>query len=77
MAKSKVRVVNKHSSSAPVLVAAPEPPAGWARTTVRLRPDQLEALRRAALERVSGSSAKADASELLREIVDGWLRGRS
>lgn len=40
----------------------------------RLRPDQIEALRREALRRAGArGSGKPDASELVRDAVDRWL----
>lgn len=75
----KVRIVNKHaSSSAPSLAAVPEPSTRWTRTTLGIRPEQLQALREVALERAAarGGAAKADVGELVREILDAWLRVR-
>ena len=46
-------------------------------TNVRIRADQWEALRREALERaLARRGGKADASEVLREIIDSWLETR-
>ncbi len=40
----------------------------------RMRPDQIEALRKEALRRaLAGRPGKADASELVREAVDLWF----
>jgi hypothetical protein len=41
----------------------------------RLEPEQLDALRREALRRAADrGSMKPDASELVREAVDAWLK---
>lgn len=61
--------------------SAPEAPAHAPReasdvtTTFRVRRDQLDALQRAAIRaRTARGTGKADASALLREILDGWLK---
>jgi hypothetical protein len=43
-------------------------------TTVRLGRAQWNALRKAALERALAKGGKADASAVLRELVDEWMR---
>jgi hypothetical protein len=48
---------------------------GLVPATFRFAPDQLAALRREALRRAGErGSAKPDASELIREAVNLWLR---
>jgi hypothetical protein len=58
--------------------ARPAPvPAGPARfvvTTVRIEAEQWGALRQAALERATAQGGKADASAVLREVLDAWMR---
>jgi hypothetical protein len=56
--------------------APAEASARWAVTTVRLRADQWSALRRAALERAEAQGGKADASAVLRDVLDAWIQGR-
>lgn len=53
-----------------------EPPTKFAVTTFRLKPDQWEALRLAALEQAKVKGGKADASEVLRGILDHWMASR-
>lgn len=56
------------------LPAVPPPKKGLVLAGFRLRPDQLEALRREAFRRAEErGSRKPDASELLREALDAWL----
>lgn len=45
-------------------------------TNVRLSPQHLEALQREALARKvrRGGQGKADASEVLRDVLDAWIR---
>jgi len=45
-------------------------------TNVRLSPQHLEALQREALARKvrRGGQGKADASEVLRDVLDAWMR---
>lgn len=51
-----------------------EPVARFAVTTFRIRPDQMHALRLAALDLAAQRGAgKADASEVLRQILDEWM----
>lgn len=64
-------------------IAAPTPATAKATaerhiaTNVRLRADQWEALRREALDRaLARRGGKADASEVLREVIDVWLESR-
>lgn len=47
-------------------------------TNVRLGPQHLEALQREALARKirRGGQGKADASEVLRDVLDGWMRDK-
>ncbi len=52
----------------------PQKVKGLKTAAYRLRPDQIEALRREALRRaLSGKPGKPDASELVREALDAWL----
>lgn len=55
---------------------APSSRSEFAVTTVRLRADQWTALREVALRRASAMGGKPDASQLLREIVDDWMKRR-
>ena len=58
----------------PVAAAAVEPAPRYMVTTIRLRPEHLEALRVAAIKRATTRGAgKADASEVLREVLDRWM----
>ena len=62
------------SQAPPAVAAAVEPAPRYMVTTIRLRPEHLEALRVAAIKRATTRGAgKADASEVLREILDGWM----
>jgi hypothetical protein len=59
--------------------AAPsEPPEGdLSVSTVRLRKDQWEALRTEAFRRAQErGSGRPDASEVLREALDAWMKRR-
>jgi hypothetical protein len=48
---------------------------GLVPATFRFEPEQLDALRREALRRAGErGSGKPDASELVREAVEAWLR---
>ncbi len=52
----------------------PQKVKGLKTAAYRLRPDQIEALRREALRRaLAGKAGKPDASELVREALDAWL----
>jgi hypothetical protein len=52
----------------------PQPKKGHKLAGFRLRPDQLEALRREAKKRADARNAsQSDASEIVREAVDAWL----
>ncbi len=54
------------------------PPRGFTyhRALYRFREDQLEALRRAALERAQRQgTASVDISAILRALVDEWIKG--
>ena len=42
-------------------------------TTVRLRPDQWQWLKKAAFERALQGRSKPDASAIMRELVDGAM----
>jgi len=58
--------------------AAPAAPAEvaprWVVTTIRIEHKHWQALRMAALDRATARGAgKADASEVLREVLDGWM----
>ncbi len=56
------------------LRAVPHQKKGLKPALYRLRPDQIEALRREALRRaLAGKAGKPDASELVREALDAWL----
>lgn len=56
--------------AAPVVEQAPR----FAVTTFRIRADQMHALRLAALDLAAQRGAgKADASEVLRNILDEWM----
>jgi hypothetical protein len=55
--------------------AAPPPErASWLITTIRLTTVEWNALRQAALARAMASGGKPDASAILRELVDRWIR---
>lgn len=52
----------------------PQKKKGLRPALYRLRPDQIEALRREALKRAAErGSGKPDASELVRAALDAWL----
>ncbi len=54
----------------------PAPAEGWAVTTFRLTRRQWDTLRTAALERAKAEGrGKADASAIVRELVDAWIAG--
>ncbi len=56
------------------LATVPQPKKGMKLAAYRLRPEQVDALRKEALRRAAArSSGKPDASELVREAVDMWL----
>lgn len=62
----------KPRDRAPVEATSP-----WVVTTIRLKAEHWRALRLAALDRAtSRGSGKPDASEVLREILDGWIARR-
>jgi hypothetical protein len=46
----------------------------WAVTTIRLRRDQWLALGQAAVARAAEEGGKPDASAILREALDAWLK---
>jgi hypothetical protein len=67
----------KRGNSRPsVTVRSEDPPpyGAFIVTTVRLRRDQWNALRQAAQERALAEGGKADASAVLRELIDAWIR---
>ncbi len=50
---------------------------GLAKATFSIRPDQLAAIRGEARRRADlAGSYRADASEVVREAIDSWLKGR-
>ena len=53
-----------------------EAPVKFAVTTFRVKPEQWEALRMAAIEQAKVKGGKADASEVLRGILDNWMANR-
>jgi hypothetical protein len=55
--------------------AAPSPERRFVVTNVRISPQHLEALQREALARKvrRGGQGKADASEVLRDVLDAWI----
>lgn len=56
------------------LQRVPHVKKGLKLASYRLRPEQIEALRKEALRRaMAGKPGKPDASELVREAVDAWL----
>lgn len=62
----------KRKADASPVEAAPR----WVVTTIRITPAHWKALRVAALERsMARGGGKADASEVLREVLDGWIAG--
>lgn len=50
-----------------------QPGASYLVTTVRLRNDQWHALRMAAQDRALKEGGKADASQILRDLIDQWM----
>jgi hypothetical protein len=72
MAKKQVRIQPWVSASVPHVALAPvkkEQP--YIVTTVRLRPDQREALRKAVAGLPNG-----DVSAVIRILVDDWMEGK-
>jgi hypothetical protein len=50
--------------------------SGYKVTTIRVSPDQWRWLRKKALDRAMESGAKADASEIVRELVAAAMKAR-
>ena len=75
--KKQQKRAKKPAAAAPSAGEMPPRPMGI--TTWRLYIDQMHALQRLALERKISSQApgRADASAILREIVDEFLKGNS
>lgn len=46
----------------------------WAVTTVRIRRDQWLAIGQAAVARAAKEGGKPDASAIIREALDSWLK---
>jgi hypothetical protein len=72
MAKKSIALKSPYDSNgqlrAPKPMALAAPPAALVRTTLAIRPEQLKALRLAALER------GCDVGELVRGIVGDWMK---
>lgn len=81
-AKGKSRKAKAAPARSKTPKVAPAPPAAeasprWMVTTIRIRAEHWQALRLAALERATSRGAgKADASEVLREVLDEWMASR-
>lgn len=58
--------------------APPPPPPDYVVATYRLLPEHVDALQTEALsrKRARGSRGRADASEVLRDILTGWVRSQ-
>jgi len=64
--------------TATILPHVAPPPPEVRVVTYRLRPEHVDALQAEALERkrARGTRGRADASEVLRDILDAWLRAQ-
>lgn len=64
----------RYARTAGRLGSVPQPKKGLKLAGVRLRPDQLAALRREAMKRAEArGSVRPDQSEIIREAFDLWL----
>lgn len=78
-------IIAKHQQPSgptkPALVPAPPPrpevPEEYERNTYTLKRTHLVALKQAALDRCARVGGKADASAVLRDLLDKWIRERT
>lgn len=73
-AAPKARRRERKREAAPAEAEA-QPGQRFMVTTIRIRSDQWNALRQAALEQAAQRGhGKADASEVLRSVLDAWMK---